>query len=414
MAVAESVVLAPPRSAIASRLVLLLAIGLFINYVDRGNLATASPLIKDELHLSNVQLGLLTSAFFWTYTPAQLLSSWLAEKVGPFRVLAAGFALWSIATILTGFAGGFASLIVLRIFLGLGESAGFPCSSKLLADHLPPHQLGTANGFIVAGVALGPAFGTLVGGLLMASYGWRAMFLVFGTVALIWLWPWLSVTRSAPRAVDTQAAQPPPAYSAILSLREMWGCLLGHFSLNYFLYFVLSWLPLYLVKERGFSIAEMAQFGALIYALHGISSITIGWLSDRWVAAGGSITGVRKAVAVASHLVGAVALVVTVLGGPVVSMAALLVAGACLGACGSSFWAITQTLAGPRAAARWVGVQNGVANFAGIVAPLITGVIADRTGSFTGAFFFAAAVAVIGAAGWGLVIRRVEPVRWSA
>jgi cyanate permease len=92
----------------------------------------------------------------------------------------------------------------------------------------------------------------------------------------------------------------------------------------------------------------------------------------------------------------------------------LLVAGVCLGAGGSSLWAITQTLAGPRAAARWVGIQNGVANFAGVIAPLITGFIADRTGSFTGAFFFASAVALVGAAGWGLVIRRVEPVRWEA
>jgi MFS family permease len=413
MAVAESVALAPERSAVASRLVLLLAIGLFINYVDRGNLATASPLIKDELHLSNFQFGLLTSAFFWTYTPAQLLSGWLAEKYGPFRVLAVGFALWSTATVLTGFAGGIASLIVLRIFLGLGESAGFPCSSKLLAEHLPSHQLGTANGFVVAGVAFGPAFGTLVGGLLMVSYGWRAMFFVFGAAAFLWLWPWLAVTRSAPTVHHNETLKPPP-FREMLSLREMWGCLIGHFSLNYFLYFVLSWLPLYLVKERGFTIAEMAQFGALIYVLDGISSVAAGWISDRWAAAGIAITRVRKTGAVASHLVIAVALVVTVLGGPTASKIALLVAGICLGAAGTSLWAITQTLAGPRAAARWVGVQNGVANFAGIIAPLVTGFIADRTGSFTGAFFFASAVAVIGALGWAFVIRRVEPVQWNA
>src|SRR5882672_8890809 len=155
-------------SAIGPTVVPLLAVAIFINYVDRGNLATAAPLIKDQLQLSSTQIGLLLSAFFWSYVPAQILAGWLAERINPYRTLALGLALWSIATAASGITSGFNTLIALRILLGLGESAAFPCSSKLLAHHLALDRLGGANGLLAAGQALGPAFGTFVGGMLIA------------------------------------------------------------------------------------------------------------------------------------------------------------------------------------------------------------------------------------------------------
>lgn len=112
--------------ALTTGVVVLLALSVFINYVDRGNLATAGPLIKDELGLSATRFGLLVSVFFWTYTPAQILAGWLAEKINPYRTLALGLTLWAVATALTGLANGFAMLIALRLLLGLGESVAFP------------------------------------------------------------------------------------------------------------------------------------------------------------------------------------------------------------------------------------------------------------------------------------------------
>jgi len=402
------------HAATATKLVALLALAILINYVDRGNLATAAPLIKDELHLTNVEFGWLTSAFFWTYTPAILLASWLADRINPYRTLAIGFALWSAATAMTGFAGGFVALFALRFLLGLGESAAFPCSSKLLAEHLPPGRLGIANGFLVAGVAWGPAFGTLVGGFLMAAHGWRVMFIVFGVLAFVWLWPWLSVTRNAPVPSQHPNPLPPPPYAAIFRLREMWGATIGHFGINYVLYFVLSWLPLYLVKERGFTIVEMAQISAVVYGVMGASNVFFGWLSDRWIAAGGSITSVRKTTIVAGHIGVAIGLIGTVLSGPAMAIVSLMFCGFCFGTNGSSLWSMTQTLAGPRATARWVGIQNCLANFAGIIAPIVTGFIADRTGSFDDAFFVTAAISVIGAGGWLFLVGRVTQVNWDA
>src|SRR6185436_4422663 len=112
-------------------------------------------------------------------------------------------------------------------------------------------------------------------------------FLAFGLVAFVWLWPWLAMTRNAPSVPEHhEGSGKPPPFAEILSLRALWGSTLGHFASNYVLYFVLSWLPLYLVKERGFSIVEMSQLGAVIYGVFGVSCIALGWMSDRWIASG--------------------------------------------------------------------------------------------------------------------------------
>ena len=123
--------------ATPTRVVLLLAMAVCINYVDRGNLATAAPLIQDELKLSATQLGMLLSAFFWTYVAAMTPAGWLAERFGARRVLAGGVAIWSVATLLTGLAGSLATLLLLRLMLGLGESTAFPSSSKAMAAEVP-------------------------------------------------------------------------------------------------------------------------------------------------------------------------------------------------------------------------------------------------------------------------------------
>src|SRR5215469_1743693 len=139
------------RAAESSRLqfggavLALLALAIFINYVDRGNLATAAPLITSDLRLTNVQYGLLVSAFFWIYTPGQILASLLIQKINAYRTLAIGLAIWSAATIASGLAGGFVTLLLFRVMLGIGECAGFPATSKLLAQNMAPERLGMAN-----------------------------------------------------------------------------------------------------------------------------------------------------------------------------------------------------------------------------------------------------------------------------
>lgn len=391
----------------------LLALAIFINYVDRGNLSTAAPLIRDQLHLSATQIGLLMSAFFWSYVPAQFLAGWLADRINPYRTLAFGSALWSISTAAAGLANGFYSLLALRMVLGLGESAAFPCSSKLLASHLPLHRLGKANGFIMIGLALGPAFGTFVGGQLIAEVGWRSVFVLFGLTSLLWLIPWHVSTRHVAVHNDLKTQERRPSFASILRRRDAWGASLGNFSCAYAFYFVISWLPLYLVKARGLSLGQMAKLGGLIYLVFAASMYSFGWLSDRWIRSGASVNTARKTAAIAGHTIIAASLGAAAVGDLAVSVISLFCAGFAFGLTNPTMFAIGQTLAGPHLAAKWIAMQNGFANLAGILAPIVTGLVVDRTGKYYWAFVIAAAVATAGILGWGLMIRRVEPLDWA-
>ena len=403
----------PRTQGIGVGVVPLLALAIFIQYVDRGNLATAAPLMKDQLHLTTIQIGVLLSSFYWTYTPAQILSGWLAERINAYRTLALGLVLWSLATIGSGLVSSFGMLIALRLLLGLGESAAFPCSSKLIGQHLPPHKLGAANGLIGVGLALGPAFGTFVGGMLMAQLGWRPVFVLFGVFSLLWLWPWLTATRHHSAAADLDVAESAPSYFAILGRRAAWGTGLGHFANNYAFYFVISWLPLYLVKARGFTLPQMAAIGGLVYVVYAMSSMGTGWLCDRWMAAGASFTKVRKTAAVASHLLVATAMMACAVGSAQVALASLFLAAIAFGFNTPTMYAVGQVLAGPRAAGKWIGVQNAAGNVAGIVAPMLTGFVVDRTGQFTWAFVIAGGVALTGVLWWSVLVPRIAPLNWQ-
>lgn len=398
-------------STSAKAMVALLGLMVFINYVDRGNLATAGPLIKTEMGLSNTQFGLLVSAFFWTYTPAQLGAGWLAQRYDTHRVLAVGLAIWALATIAMGFAGGFVALLALRIVLGLGESVAFPSCSKLIAEHLPTELYGRANAVTAVGLSIGPAFGIYAGGLLIAWQGWRPSFILFGAVSLLWLIPWLMQRRDA--VPPHRPTDPAPPFREIVQNRAAWGAALGHFCINYAFYFILAWLPLYLVKVHGFSLAQMATLGGLIYLLQAVGAISFGMLSDHWIERGASPNRARKTMMVGGTLVTGCCMIAVATGGPLTALVALLASGLFGGMTASNCYATGQTLAGPCAAGKFVGFQNFVGNIAGIIAPALTGYLVDTTGGYSAAFAVAAATSVAGAYFWGILAGRIEPVAWT-
>jgi MFS family permease len=394
-------------------LVLLLAAAIFINYVDRGNLATATPLMKTELKLSNAEIGLLASAFYWVYAPGQIVAAWFVQRLNPYRALTWGLVLWSAATMLSGFAGGFVAFLSLRVLLGLGESAGFPASSKLLAQRLPHHRLGISNALISAGIDLGPAIGTFIGGLLIAKTGWRPLFIVFGAASLLWLLPWLQTTKSLSFHAAREVPATEPSFRELLSKREMWAAAGGLFANNYLVYLVLTWLPLFLVRAHGYSITEMAKLGGLVYAASAVIGLISGTLADWLMARGVSGNLLRKGMMCAGQLIGMAGMFACGSGDAKLAVLGLFSYSLFHGLTSFNNFAIGQTLAGPRAAAKWMGVQNGIGNIAGIVSPVVTGLIIDLTGQFTYAFWIAAVVLLAGLFCWSIVIRRVEPLRWS-
>jgi MFS family permease len=399
-------------SRAASRLVLLVTASVFINYIDRGNLATAAPLMQDQLHLSASQLGVLLSAFYYGYVVCMPAMGWLAERYGAKRVLAAGVAIWSIATLTTGFAGSFATLLALRILLGVGESVAFPCASKVLAHAVEVSRLGVANGVLSFGYLLGPAVGTLLGGYLMTLFGWRPVFIVFGGLSLLWLWPWRRVVIGPP-AREPVSGETPPSFGQILRRRALWGASLGHFASNYTYYFIVSWLPFYLVKSRGFSMGSMVAIASWAYLLNAASALAMGWAADRWIRAGRSPTIVYKGIMTANHVAGITCMAGMVLLPAAGSVASLFLFELISGCSYPGLFAIPQIIAGPQATGRWVGVQNAAGNVAGLVAPAITGVLVDQTGLFDVAFGLAAAVNVLGLVGWLFILPKVVPLKWA-
>jgi MFS family permease len=401
-------------------LVIMLALVLFINFVDRGNLGVAAPIIKDQLQLSATQLGFLFSAFFWSYTLCLLPAGWLAEHFGAGRVLMAAAALWSLATMMTGLAHGFAALLAFRLLLGIGEAGAYPCVNKLLATHLNPDERGRANGTTAFGQALGPGAGTWLGGLVIVHFGWRAMFAAFGALSLLWIWPWWRLNIDAGRAAPTipsvrsePAREHSPPLSVILRQRALWGTSLGHFAANYPLYFMTSWLPIYLVKTRGFSLQQMAETAGASYLVWALSSLAMGWLFDRLLRAGANRTTLAKSFLIVGSVSEMVSLLGLALGDRPVAVACLFLGQLAGGLITPCLFATSQTIAGPLATGRWMGVQLTVGNLAGIIAPALTGLLIDRAGGFPAAFAVCGFTWILGIAAWGFIIERVEPLDWD-
>ena len=407
---ATSAAVAPARRNGAIGLTLMLSAMVLLNYVDRGALGIAAPKLKEELALSATEFGLAVSAFSWIYAPAQFAVGWLLSRVCVFRLVAVGLLVWAAATTLTGFVSSLAMLVMLRVALGVGEGVAFPAASAIIAAHVPDGRRGLANAVVSASLALGPALGIFAGGMILATYGWRPIFFVFGLATFVWLLPWLVISR--PHWQGDDAAGGRVRMNRVLAEPTVWRLGFAHFFNVYPFYFLLAWLPLFLVKSRGFTIVAMTELLTLVYLTQAASGLLLGWWSDRLVAAGRNEGRVRQAL----MSVGLALIAVAILGAAFsVSPRALtwwlLLAAVGTGPGGAQGYAIAQIYAGRRAAGPVVGVMNGIGNTAGIVGPILTGVLVDHYHqNYVPAFAVAAAMPALGALMWYFGFARIEPL----
>jgi MFS transporter, ACS family, D-galactonate transporter len=390
----------------------LLVLSVFINYLDRGSLGIAGPIMVKELKLDPYQFGILLAAFSWTYAPMQFVAGWLVDRFNVNMVYAIGFFVWSVATLSTGFVGSFYGLLLLRTLLGMGESVAYPSYSKILVANFKEHHRGIANGLIDLGSKIGPALGVVIGGLFMAKYGWHVFFWSMGAASLIWLIPWFLF---APRdqiaeKLDMTNA---PGLSRIFMVRSAWGNVGGLFCANYIWYFILTWLPSYFVNERHYSTKEMALLGSLPFWAVGFSSAAAGFISDRIISRGGRAVVVRKTMIAIGLLITPIILPAAMVQDQKLSLVLLLIGCVAFGLFSGNHWALAQSLAGPYASGKWTGMVNGLGNLPGILAPWFTGWVVRETGQFYYAFVVCAVLAVLGAISYYIVIDRKEPVIWK-
>jgi ACS family D-galactonate transporter-like MFS transporter len=392
---------------------ILLVVSVCINYIDRGNLSVAGSDVGKEFGANAQQMGKLYSAFFFTYAISQVFAGWLIDRINVNWLYAAGYLIWSGATALTGVVTGYEMLFALRLVLGMAESVAYPCYSKIIAGGFPEQQRGVANSLIDAGSKAGPALGVLICGTLLSHYGWRTMFLIIGGVSMAWLIPWVFVAVNQTVETGRAFSEPAPPILEILSKRTAWGTFIGLFCYNYTWYFLITWLPSYLEKERHYTKDMLSTFGSLPFWGVAISSLCAGTLSDALIRRGASPTKVRNGFLVTGLAMATLVLPANLVQDQKISMGILIVACLSMGLASSNIWALTQRLAGRAAAGKWTGLQNAFGNLAGIVAPWLTGWTVYRTGSFFFAFVVAAGIVILGAMAYLWIVGDIEEIRWE-
>jgi len=388
----------PVRDKLSPALWRLLALMLsaVINYVDRGSLSTAAPLLK-------VELGDESVAAWHSVLLVLFCVCGVHDRCGlaggpPGRQLGAcGFLLRLVrGNGCERICISFAALFLARVVLGMGESVSFPCCATLLARHVSDQQRGMANAVVATGMAIGPAVCKFTGGVLMAKLGWLPA----------WL-KWMP--RGSPTAISHRNLCSPGIFQ-LLKQRSAVSTCLADSSQCYGWYLLLTWAPYYLVRARQFSMIDMAKITGGAYLCFAISSTLCGRLSDRWIEAGGSQTLVRKTITFVGQTGAGIFLLLCPLVGRTASPVCLLLGFACAGSFCGQTWAMMQTQAGPRALGKWLAIANSFGSVAGILAPSVTGFLVNRTGSFAWPLALAAFITVCGAICWVFAVGPVKEI----
>ena len=364
-----------------------------INYFDRQTLSFAMPLIAKDFNLDAAQKGLLMSVFFWTYTLLQIPIGLCADRFNLRWLYAGAFVVWSFAQGLTGYASSVAMLLFCRMLLGIGESIYLAGGTKIVSLFFPLSQRGLPCGLFDAGTRTGLVLEGLTIGMLLTAFGWRHTFMIVGFAALVWLVPWFLVTPRQMR--DPSQKRERPRFTGrqlfdLLKSRNLLGVLLGFFCFDYYWYFLISWLPSYFVDVRHVTILEAGIRASLPFLVFGICQPLGGWIADRLIRSGWEPARARKTVISAAFLSGL--LIIPAAFTTSKDVALLLIMGGCLvGLSAANQLVLLQGCTPPREIGLAVGVYNTVGNIAGIVQPIITGLVIQWSGgSYTVAFALAA------------------------
>jgi MFS family permease len=395
---------------------------MFFCYVHRQTLPIAAPFLMKDLGLNSASVGLLLSAFFWSYSLAQVPFGWLVDRYGIGRVYAAGFFIWMAAVTVSGLASTIAGLIAIQLLMGLGQGVAFPASSWAVANWFPPGERGGATALYSAGNRLGQAAIGAIGPAMIVAFGWRVFFAVTGLAGVTWLVAWLFSLRlweskDTPAVVLTNAKTKPSLRQSLRLLhdRRMVGVFFGYFAYDYVWFLLLRWMPVYLTIERKFSPRDMAIASSTPYAFAVLLVVPAGIAADTLVRRGWNEVTVRK-LFMTSGMLTAVLIIPAALVQDNVTSAWLLAGAICgLAVAGPNSWLLTQAICPKHLVATASGVQNFSGNVGGILAPALTGLIAHQTGSSVSAFIIAGLILLCGVfCYWRLIPKRIPDALESA
>ena len=395
--------LSAPRVVLA-----LLCILYLILFMDRVNIATAAPLIKGDLRLSNTQLGLAFSAFAIPYAVFQLIGGWIGDKFGPRMTLSVCCAMVGASTMLTGAAGGFVSLFALRLALGFAEGAAFPTATRAMSTWMPARDWGFAQGITHSFARIGNAVTPPLMATLLLFVSWRRSFVIFGLASLGWLLVWAWYFRNNPRqhpaiteadlvGLPETGKRDRHTIPWLRLARRILPVTMVDFCYGWTLWLFLSWIPAFFFENYHLNLQSSAMFSAGVLFAGVIGDTAGGVATDRLLRKTGSLLVARRGVIV-TGFVGALIFLI-----PVVLFHALAVTAICLSLAFffaelivAPIWAVPMDIA-PRYAGSASGMMNFGFGLAGLVSPSSFGYLVDRTGSWVFPFICSILLLLVGA-----------------
>lgn len=388
----------------------ILSVGMIIANVSRSALSVplAMPAFIHTFALSLTDRGLVNSAFFWTYAVLQIPAGFLVDRYGIKFPYALGFLIWCAASATTAFTHSIFELVLVQILLGVGQAVVAPASYRWIRYHFAEKERGLAIALYMTGTKIGPAIGTPLTAFLISRYNWRATFVVIGLGGLIWLAPWLAVVKNDDLQLELASrrdGKEPIPFGRILASPVVWGTIIASFCYMYFVYFCMTWMPAYFMERRHLSLGKMGLFVFFSFGGMAIVATLAGWAADTLIRRGYNPVTVRKCFTIAGFSVACTELI----GARATSLeTALLFAVVSLSGLGlatANYWALTQTLIPGAAIGRISGVQNSACSFAGVVAPLLTGWLLQRTGIYETPMFALLLVLLMGIAAYIFLVR---------
>ncbi len=415
------------------RILAFIFVSVVINYMDRSNISVAASAISNDLHLNSVQLGLIFSAFGWTYAALQIPGGIMVDRFGPRLVYAVSLITWSIVTLLQGFINGFATLFGLRLATGAFEAPAYPANNRIVTSWFPDNERASAIAVYTSGQFIGLAFLTPALAAIQHFTGWRGMFMITGLIGVFWGILWFYIYRNPAehpqinkaeldyiekggglinRATDKRSADIEKFrwsnLKEVFSHRKLWGIYIGQFAINSTLWFFLTWFPTYLVKYRGLNFLKTGFLASAPFLAAFVGLLLSGFLSDFLVKKGVSVSVARKAPVIVGLL-----LSVAIVGANYVNSTALIIFFMAIAFFGNGFASITWVFVSTLAPKHLIGLTGGVFNFIGglasIVVPVVIGFLA-RNGSFAPALIFVGILAFIGACSYIFLVGKVERI----
>jgi MFS transporter, ACS family, D-galactonate transporter len=409
-------------------ILVLITLATMLNYLDRSVMGVAKPALTAELGIDAVTMGFIFSAFSWTYALAQVPGGAVLDKLGVRLTYAASLILWSVATLAHGLMTNVAGLLSARLALGLAEAPCYPSNSRILNSWFPQNERARATGVYSVGQYVGLGFMLPVLAWIVANWGWRSLFYIVGALGIVFGFVFWALYRDPHEhkrvgqaeldliaAGGGSTAKPVPVpftlanIGKLLSKRQIAGASIGQFCSNSTLVFFLTWFPSYLADERGMTFIKAGWMASLPYIAASVGVLLGGFVSDRIIRSTGNATLGRKLPIIAGLLMTS-----TMIAANYVESNTLVIAIMSFAFFGQGMCNLGWTLISDVAPKSMVGLTGGVfnlcANLAGIVTPIVIGVIVQATGSFYGALAYVAALGLVGVAAYVFIVGPVERV----